>query len=123
MDLHSTPPVIPNRTRQHTRRKSLQGPSAHSSNRVHVQPASPEVISSLITSLSIISSPANQVFETAGASQSTPASPTATDATVNTSFWNLNVQAYHGSRSSGGSFGIDYGAYNQPSLRDLPEED
>ena len=115
MDVSSTPPPIPTRTRQHARRKSLQGPSTPSSNRVHVQPASPEVISSLITSLSIISSPANQLFENPPpGSQSTPASPTA----GRTTFGNLN-----GQKTSGGSFGIDYGAYEQPSLRDLPEEE
>jgi hypothetical protein len=118
MDVTSTPPPIPMRSRQHTRRKSLQGPSAHSSNRVHVQPASPEVISSLITSLSIISSPANQLFENPG--PSSPQSPASTNATFNT-FGNLN--AHNGPRSSGGSFGIDYGAYDQPSLRDLIEEE
>ena len=118
MDVTSTPPPIPMRSRQHARRKSLQGPSAHSSNRVHVQPASPEVISSLITSLSIISSPANQLFENPG--PSSPGSPASTNATFNT-FGNLN--AHNGPRSSGGSFGIDYGAYDQPSLRDLIEEE
>lgn len=118
MDQFSTPPPIPSRNRQHGRRKSLQGPSAHSSNRVHIQPASPEVISSLITSLSIISSPANQLFESTAVPS--PVSPTSTNATYNT-FGNLN--AHNGQRSSGGSFGIDYGAYEQPSLRQLIEEE
>jgi hypothetical protein len=117
MDANSTPPPIPNRTRQHTRRRSLQGPSTPSTNRVHVQPASPEVISSLITSLSIISSPANQLFE----NHSTPASPAATNTTFNHSFGPL--AAHNGQRPSGGSFGIDYGAYEQPSLQDLVEEE
>lgn len=121
MDINSTPPPIPNRHRQHTRRKSLQGPSAHASNRVHVQPASPEVISSLITSLSIISSPANQLFENSG-SHSTPASPAATKTTFNTNLANLDAHTQHG-LSTSGSFGIDYGAYEQPSLQELPEEE
>lgn len=112
MDGNSTPPPIPTRHRQHGRRKSLPDTAVNSSNRVHVQPASPEVISSLITSLSIISSPANQLFEQSG-SHSTPVSPAAT----NTTFGNFNAN-----RSSGGSFGIDYGAYNQPSLRELIED-
>ena len=112
MDVNSSPPPIPTRTRQHARRKSLQGPSTPSSNRVHVQPASPEVISSLITSLSIISSPAKQLFEHPPPSHSTPASPSAAYST----FGNSNAQ-----RAPGGSFGIDYGAYEQPSLRELPE--
>ena len=82
---------------------------------MHVQPASPEVISSLITSLSIISSPANQLFENPPPdNHSTPASPSA----AQTAFSNMNAP-----RPSGGSFGIDYGAYEQPSLRDLPEEE
>lgn len=118
MDNSSTPPHIASRHRQETRRRSLQGPSTHSSNRVNVQPASPEVISSLITSLSIISSPANHLFETSG-SHSSPASPTATHTTFNTPFANLNAHTQNGIKSSGGSFGIDYGAYDQPSLRDL----
>ncbi|KAL2067276.1 hypothetical protein VTL71DRAFT_1700 [Oculimacula yallundae] len=113
MDGFSTPPPIPSRTRQHTRRKSLPGPSA-SSQRVHVQPASPEVISSLITSLSIISSPANQLFD--GLSNSSPTSPTFTNGTQHT-FGQFGQN--NGVRSSGGSFGIDYGAYEQPSLAEL----
>ncbi len=118
MDVNTTPPPIPIRARQHGRRKSLQGPSAHSSNRIHVQPASPEVISSLITSLSIISSPANQLFD--NPAQPVSASPTSTNASLQT-FGHLNGS--NGSRSSGGSFGIDYGAYEQPSLRELIEEE
>jgi hypothetical protein len=116
MDLnYGTPPPIPSRTRQHARRKSLQGPSAHASNRVHVQPASPEVISSLITSLSIISSPANQLFEHSQSTAST--SPPATVSGLR------HANGSHAYQSpSGGSFGIDYGAYEQPSLKSLVEE-
>ncbi|UNI23736.1 hypothetical protein JDV02_009538 [Purpureocillium takamizusanense] len=58
-----------------------------------IPPASPEVISNLITSLSVISQPANSHFE----SLSLPASP------------GLSGSA------SGGSFGVDYGAYNRPA--------
>lgn len=110
-----TPPPIPSRTRQHARRKSLQGPSAHTSNRVHIQPASPEVISSLITSLSIISSGTNQLFEH---SQSNPASPI----TAPSGYRNLHNNHVQQS-TSGGSFGIDYGAYEQPSLNSMIEEE
>ncbi|KAI9644630.1 hypothetical protein NHQ30_006654 [Ciborinia camelliae] len=110
-----TPPPIPYRERQHSRRKSLQGPSAHSSNRVSIQPASPEVISSLITSLSIISSPANQLFE----NHSTPVSPAAST----TSFAYSELRPSYTRTSSGGSFGIDYGAFRQSSLRELIEEE
>ncbi len=123
--MDSVAPPIPNRSRQHGRRKSLPGPSAHtssshtsSSNRVHVQPASPEVISSLITSLSIISSPANKLFESPGPS-GLP-SPALTSGTYHT----FGYQSSHnGPRSSGGSFGIDYGAFEQPSLRELVREE
>lgn len=117
-------PQVPNPTRQHARRKSLQGPSTHSTNRVHIQPASPEVISSLITSLSIISSPANELFENpiGIGSKSTPTSPSAANTVFNTPFNPLDSHSYGNYRSPGGSFGIDYGAYDQPSLRDLPEE-
>jgi hypothetical protein len=108
------PPPIPNRHRGHGRRKSIQGP-ATPANRIHVQPASPEVISSLISSLSIISSPANQLFENGGglAPEKSPAPTTNT-------FGRLNG---NDGRSSGGSFGIDYGAYDQPSLRELVQEE
>lgn len=118
MDYNSTPPPVPARNRPygHGRRKSLQGPSTPS-NRVHIQPASPEVISSLITSLSIISSPANQLFENPGGNNSLPVSPAPTAATFG------QLSGRNGSSSPGGSFGIDYGAYDQPSLRDLIEEE
>jgi hypothetical protein len=114
MEFNSTPPPVPNRARQHSRRKSLQGPSTPAQNRVHLQPASPEVISSLITSLSTISSPASQLFDHPN---STPASPAPTTNT----FGDLN--AHNGSESPGGSFGLDYGAYEQPSLRELVQEE
>lgn len=76
------------------------------------------MISSLITSLSIISSPANQLFE--NPPLPSPASPASTNATYHT-FGNLGSN--NGPRSSGGSFGIDYGAYEQPSLRELIAEE
>ncbi|EEY15342.1 hydrolase [Verticillium alfalfae VaMs.102] len=80
----------------YVRRRSLQGPA---------QPASPEVISSLITSLSVISKPADRHFE----------SPTLTSLSLPSS-------PRHGSLVSNGSFGVDYGAFSQPSLGDLREE-
>lgn len=72
--------------------------------------ASPEVISSLITSLSVISKPASDHFDSpayfdprqGSRTPNTPGSPT----TVR----------------SAGSFGVDYGAFSQPSLNDLQEE-
>lgn len=69
----------------------------------HVTPASPEVISSLITSLSVISKPANSHFEQpiSSSSLSIPASP----------------------RSATGSFGVDYGAFTHSPLDGLREEE
>jgi hypothetical protein len=82
-----------------------------------VQPASPEVISSLITSLSIISSPANQLFEQSSENLSIPISPAATQ----TSFNVTDRHMYSNGSNGGGSFGIDYGAFKQPSHNELPE--
>ena len=111
--MDSSPPLIPVRTKVHTRRRSLQGPSTPSSNRVHIQPASPEVISSLISSLSIISSPANQLFE----HSSLPNTPATSNSIANGYF--SSSHAHRSLPASGGSFGLDYGAYNQPSLNEL----
>ncbi|KAI9775457.1 MAG: hypothetical protein M1839_001074 [Geoglossum umbratile] len=89
MDTATQSPVIPLRNPRHTdrqRRRSLPPPSSYSTtnkpspNRVNIKPASPEVISSLISSLSAISSPANHHFENFpinGPSHSTPSSPSA----------------------------------------------
>ncbi|ESZ91857.1 hypothetical protein SBOR_7763 [Sclerotinia borealis F-4128] len=110
-----TPPPIPYRSRQHSHRKTLSTPSAYSSNRISVQPASPEVISSLITSLSIISSPVHELFE----NHSTPVSPAASTS----SFIHSDLRPSYNRSNLGGSFGIDYGAFRQPSLRELIEEE
>ncbi|KAK4032053.1 hypothetical protein C8A01DRAFT_41506 [Parachaetomium inaequale] len=72
-------------------------------------PASPEVISSLITSLSAISRPVSNHFD--GPSYLSPiglGSPL--------------TLSLPGS-PTGGSFGVDYGAYAKPSLKELQEED
>ncbi|KAH8650094.1 hypothetical protein BX600DRAFT_517310 [Xylariales sp. PMI_506] len=89
----AAPPVIPPIARHHTSRKPLSTDSRRydESDRIHVPPASPEVISSLITSLSIISKPANSLFD--NQALSLPSSPPS------------------------GSFGVDYGAYSSPSTR------
>ncbi|RGP69080.1 hypothetical protein FLONG3_7933 [Fusarium longipes] len=84
----------------HSRRRSLQGPSSSSKRASNVPPASPEVISNLINSLSVISAPATSHFEASPHSLSLPASP-----------------GY-----SHGSFGVDYGAFHQPSLDDLRQD-
>ncbi|KAK8045541.1 hypothetical protein PG993_005565 [Apiospora rasikravindrae] len=70
--------------------------AADSSNRVNVQPASPEVISSLITSLSVISKPANSLFD----------GPPILPATLS---------------PSDGSFGVEYGAFPSPPLDKVEE--
>ncbi|KAK7741743.1 hypothetical protein SLS53_004806 [Cytospora paraplurivora] len=77
----------------------------HSAIRSHVgnesvAPASPEVISSLITSLSVISRPASAHFELPLEFLQTPSSPLS------------NSPKTH----RGGSFGIEYGVFPQPSL-------
>jgi hypothetical protein len=111
MDVPTTPPAIPLRPRQNISRQSVSGISiplrTNDANRVHVKPASPEVISSLITTLSIISSPANDLFEIPNG------------AALTTSSTN-EVDRY--SNGTGGSFGIDYGAFKQPSLEEGPED-
>ncbi|KAI0387722.1 alpha/beta-hydrolase [Hypomontagnella monticulosa] len=94
-------PPIPRQTRQQSRRKAID-PSMHlhlrndDKDRAGIPPASPEVISSLITSLSVISKPANKHFE--GQSLSLPNSPRE------------------------GSFGVDYGAFSSKKLGRLQEE-
>ena len=93
------PPPIPRQTRQHSRRK--EGPAAinvaatsrHADRpgTANIAPASPEVISSLITSLSVISKPASNHFDGPASlgALSDPSSPFSAD----------------------GSFGVDYGAF------------
>ncbi|KAG5982817.1 hypothetical protein E4U55_001311 [Claviceps digitariae] len=82
------------RDARHSRQHSPQAPS----NCASIPPASPEIISNLITSLSVISQPANSHFESQPAvlplSLPSPTSP------------------------SPGSFGVDYGAYARPELQD-----
>ncbi|KAK1755411.1 hypothetical protein QBC47DRAFT_299940 [Echria macrotheca] len=71
--------------------------------------ASPEVISSLITSLSAISRPLSAHFESP--------SYLAPIGSAN----NLSIPGSP-SGQTGGSFGVDYGAYKQPSLGEVEEE-
>ncbi|KAI0018417.1 alpha/beta-hydrolase [Xylariomycetidae sp. FL0641] len=74
----------------------LRIPDGHDRDRVPVSPASPEVISSLITSLSVISRPANHHSESPYQSMS--------------------------SSPGDGSFGVEYGSFTQSSLGRLQEE-
>lgn len=98
------PPPIPRQSRHQSRQRALQNhPSSSNtysrpleSRQGQVPPASPEVISSLITSLSVISKPASNHFEGPAANFSAPGSPRE------------------------GSFGVDYGAYSQPSQDEDP---
>jgi hypothetical protein len=119
-DINSVPP-IPQRMHRHNPPPNYQTPGAsgsgsnnsnsNSSSRRHSHraaaadptPASPEVISSLITSLSVVSKPASRHFD--GPSLSLPASPSPSRRSP-----------------SPGSFGVDYGAFSKPSLDDLREE-
>ncbi len=122
-------PVIPARTSLRPRdarhrRRSLPPPSSggshhYSANRVNVQPASPEVISSLLSSLSAISCPAENHFNsfpTIESSHSTPSSPkyrpTDLFGTHKQGGW---VDRLDSTPSTGGGFGMDYGAYSNPN--------
>ncbi|KAJ1334149.1 2-hydroxy-6-oxonona-2,4-dienedioate hydrolase [Microdochium nivale] len=104
----ASPPGVPRtpyQPRSSQRRKPVDpamhlrlGDSRGDSSRAGPSPASPEVISSLITSLSVISKPASNHFE--GQSVSMPSSPL-----------------------RNGSFGVEYGAYSPQPLSRLQEED
>ncbi|KAK2855733.1 hypothetical protein FQN49_004894 [Arthroderma sp. PD_2] len=74
---NATPPEISQR-RQSLPVGSASAPGKHSGARGHIAPASPEVISSLISSLSTISTPARTHFESLPriGSQTAPPSPT-----------------------------------------------
>src|SRR5436190_8985114 len=111
MDGRVNPPAVLPRTR-HYRRQSVPAPSTQpktsDANRVQIQPASPEVISSLISSLALISSPANELLE-----QADQVPPLGVSA--------RNSYGYSGGASKRGSFGIYYGAFKRPSLEDEEE--
>ncbi|KAK1675892.1 hypothetical protein BDP55DRAFT_551691 [Colletotrichum godetiae] len=100
-DPNSIPP-IPQRYRNlqtpepQPRNRSLPPPPP--SRHADAVPSSPEVISSLITSFAVITKPADQHFERSTPSLSVPATPRQ------------------------GSFGVDYGAFHQPSLEQLRKE-
>ncbi|KAI9763952.1 MAG: hypothetical protein M1840_008986 [Geoglossum simile] len=122
MDTATHAPVIPIRNSRHTdrqRRRSLPPPSSYSTkpspNRVNIKPASPEVISSLISSLSSISSPANHHFENFpinGPSHSTPSSPSAYLSTFPALGSGGSIRELESPSS------LDYGSYSNPGLSD-----
>ncbi|RWA06565.1 hypothetical protein EKO27_g8538 [Xylaria grammica] len=100
----TTTSTVPRPPRISSRRRPID-PSMHlqlrdsDRDRVHIPPASPEVISSLITSLSAISQPANKHFDDPSLSIPSPISPI------------------------DGSFGVEYGAYMHALERLQEEED
>lgn len=110
------PPPIPTRTRLNSTRRPSHDP-VNSVKRQSIPPsASPEVISNLITSLSGISKPAEDYFD------NHPSSPGSTGPGGGGRGASLSLPSSpgRGNRSlSPGSFGVDYGAYNRPSLTDL----
>ena len=90
-------------------------PSRRSSNQVKVKSASPEVISSLISTLSAISSPIECQFDSlslVNPAQSIPSSPP----------FGGKAPGHDrdGTMLDGGGFGMDYGAYNQS---EKPQDD
>ncbi|KAF4122260.1 alpha/beta hydrolase fold [Geosmithia morbida] len=125
------PPPIPTRTRfnstagpppssrHHRHRSSAVGGSRGTNG---LPPASPEVISNLITSLSGISKPADDYFEGKQTSNSASSSRLAAPPVViPTSRSNPNPAASL-NPSPSGSFGVDYGAYSRPSPNGSPPE-
>ncbi|KAK7420889.1 hypothetical protein QQX98_002452 [Neonectria punicea] len=96
-------PPIPTRVRHHGRPRSFHPATA--SKRDGMPPASPEVISNLITSLSVISKPANSHFEASPTSLSVPTSP---------GHGHVPGPGYRH-----GSFGVDYGAFTPLNPDDL----
>lgn len=113
------PDILPRGGRQHhrTRPERLQIGNSRSSdlNRVSITPASPEVISSLITSLSAISASTKHHFEDPHLSPGFPVSPALTQ----TTFGPVDGQI---PKKPEGSFGVDYGAFVKSSIQELDEE-
>ncbi|KAL7793633.1 hypothetical protein V8C37DRAFT_103168 [Trichoderma ceciliae] len=106
-----TMPPIPTRThRVHSSQRNhiSSTPTSAARKRYAIPPGSPEIISSLITSLSAIAEPANHHFDSSLATTtlSLPTSP------------NPGPSPVSRSRRGSGSFGVDYGAYKQPSVHE-----
>ena len=103
-------PPVPRQSRHESQsRRRGVNPSLHlridrneEAGRVNIPPASPEIISSLITSLDVISKRASNHFENQSLSVPSPSSA---------------------SSPRNGSFGIEYGGFSQPPLDRLQEED
>ncbi|KAL1956988.1 hypothetical protein VTO42DRAFT_6477 [Malbranchea cinnamomea] len=88
--------------------RSTSAPLCSSPERGHVQPASPEVISSLISSLSAISTPAQTHFDSFPTIDSSTAPPS--PGLHRTEFVRDEPQV-----PSSPGFGMDYGAYRTPA--------
>ncbi|UKZ57540.1 hypothetical protein TrVGV298_011399 [Trichoderma virens] len=104
-----TMPPIPTRThRVHSsqRNRISSTPTSAARKRYAIPPGSPEIISSLIQSLSAIAEPANHHFDN-GLVPTNLSLPT-----------NPNLGPNSSSRRGSGSFGVDYGAYKQPSVHE-----
>ncbi|EEP80900.1 predicted protein [Uncinocarpus reesii 1704] len=119
METPSTIPVPPRRRAHRTQQGSSQRPQSlparsltaseqPPTNHVHVQPASPEVISSLISSLSTISSPARNHFDSLPkiGSHTEPSSP---------SYLQQEFPRDDKEPAPSSGFGMDYGAYKLPT--------
>ncbi|EDN04109.1 predicted protein [Histoplasma mississippiense (nom. inval.)] len=88
------------------RRKSMPVRAANATAHRHIPPASPEVISSLISSLSAISTPALSHFDNFPeiGSRTAPSSPGFRQTEFSRDGWDANLTTSPG-------FGMDYGAY------------
>lgn len=112
------PPDIPLRDplRASRQQRNSRPPGLHLRDRVGTGPASPEVISSLINSLSSISASTTNHFEGSDPRTSLPISPAAPQPSLNST----NGQA---TKKVQGSFGVDYGAFAVKELGDKTFED
>ncbi|MCJ1380468.1 hypothetical protein MMC17_003573 [Xylographa soralifera] len=109
------PRMPPQRDRHHHPQAHVSASTTNrrTSNRVRLQPASPEVISSLISSLSAISSPVQEHFERQSRIYLVDA-PTHTTRLAGGSIADGGI----GPTTAGSGFGMDYGAYNRPVGRE-----
>ncbi|MCJ1438824.1 hypothetical protein MMC27_008214 [Xylographa pallens] len=105
------PRMPPQRDRHHHHQAHVSASTTNrrASNRVRIHPASPEVISSLISSLSAISSPVQEHFERQSRIYLVDA-PIPTTRPAGGSVADDEI----GLTTAGSGFGMDYGAYNRP---------
>ena len=123
IDQPCAPPVIPVRRASNRRRRSLPASATanlarRSANYVTVKPASPEVISSLISTLSAISTPIDrhlQALPTTSLSYSTTSLPTSCQADFPFSPHQENVYEPEPALSSKVELGTEHGIYHRHS--------